>query len=176
MNTPIPDALPNDALNNSLWHFSLALYGRAPVAALCLELQDRHGGNVNVLLWCCWLGQRGHYLTEVQLAQATQRLAAWEQAVVQPLRQLRRSLKHTSLGSTIEVTPTRDAILAAELRAEQQAQAWLYRLASELGLGGQAETLAASENVSGANIASYLRFLDPSEPQHWLRRWQAVAL
>ena len=38
------------------WDFSLAVYGRPGVAPACLALQQRHGADVNLLLFCAWFG------------------------------------------------------------------------------------------------------------------------
>ncbi|MGI9492931.1 MAG: TIGR02444 family protein, partial [Geminicoccaceae bacterium] len=41
------------------WDYSLSLYGRPGVEQACLELQRRHGLNVNLLLFAFWLADRG---------------------------------------------------------------------------------------------------------------------
>ena len=43
----------------ALWRFSLTVYGRAGVPAACLALQDEGGRDVNLLLYCCWVGASG---------------------------------------------------------------------------------------------------------------------
>ena len=41
----------------SFWSFSLTVYGRPGVEAACLELQDRFGADVNLALYCLWIGR-----------------------------------------------------------------------------------------------------------------------
>ncbi len=39
--------------------YAAALYGRPGVAEACLELQERVGADVNLVLLACWLAARG---------------------------------------------------------------------------------------------------------------------
>ena len=52
------------------WAFSLDVYGRPGVAPACLALQDRHGLDVNLLLFCCWAASQGVTLDQRTLAAA----------------------------------------------------------------------------------------------------------
>jgi uncharacterized protein (TIGR02444 family) len=77
----------------SFWALSLALYGRPGVAAALIGLQDRRGLDVNMLLYCCWVGSKGRSLTVADLAEAEAVVEPWQTEVVRPLRSLRRRLK-----------------------------------------------------------------------------------
>ena len=39
-----------------LWDFSVRTYRKDGVADACLSLQNDHGADVNMLLYCCWVG------------------------------------------------------------------------------------------------------------------------
>ncbi|MBO1256846.1 TIGR02444 family protein [Alteromonas sp. 5E99-2] len=41
--------------SDGFWSFSLQVYSQPQVSEHCLYLQDNHGCNVNLLLFCCWL-------------------------------------------------------------------------------------------------------------------------
>ena len=71
---------------NDFWQFSLALYGQPGVARECLELQDKFGLNINLLLFCAWLGRRGVALGRDDLEGASRLIASWHDHVVHPLR------------------------------------------------------------------------------------------
>lgn len=43
-------------LENRFWRFSLAVYAAPGVADECLALQERCGIDVNILLFCAWVG------------------------------------------------------------------------------------------------------------------------
>ena len=55
--------------NGDLWEFSLKLYSEPGVAASCLSLQNQHGFDVNLVLFCIWYGFRHGELTEDLLEQ-----------------------------------------------------------------------------------------------------------
>ena len=45
--------------SSRFWSFSLAVYSDTAVQAECLDLQDRHGIDVNLLLFCAYVGAVG---------------------------------------------------------------------------------------------------------------------
>ena len=54
--------------HNPFWDFSLAVWGREAVEPACLDLQERHGLDVNLLLFCGWAGRRGRALDDADIA------------------------------------------------------------------------------------------------------------
>ena len=63
------DALAQAA--TALWRFSLAVYGRAGVAPECLDVQERFSVDVNLLLFCAYVGAvEAVVLSEDDLTQA----------------------------------------------------------------------------------------------------------
>ncbi len=84
------------SLEDEFWQFSLAVYGREGAGRACLSLQDRLGADVNLLLFCCWLGAaRGRILSPDELRMLIKAVAPWRSNVVTPLRGVRRYLKQT---------------------------------------------------------------------------------
>jgi uncharacterized protein (TIGR02444 family) len=123
----MPDFLPHP-----FWNFSLELYGGDGVAEACLDLQERRGCDVNILLFCCWLGASGRpTLTAERLRAILKASDAWQAAIVRPLREVRKLLKDqawiAALPETVDATRRRvaDAELAAE-HAEQLKLASLH--------------------------------------------------
>ncbi|HYX03838.1 MAG TPA: TIGR02444 family protein [Reyranella sp.] len=123
----MPDFLPHP-----FWNFSLELYAGEGVAEACLDLQDRRGCDVNILLFCCWLGASGRpTLTADRLRAILRASDGWQASVVRPLREVRRLLKDRpwpdALPETVDAVRRRvaDAELAAE-HAEQIKLASLY--------------------------------------------------
>ncbi len=74
--------------DNPFWDYASALYGRPQVEAACLELQRRHGLDVNLVLLCCWQASRGCALEPATLRRAKAAVASWQAEVVRPLRAL----------------------------------------------------------------------------------------
>lgn len=74
---------------DELWHFGEQHYGRPGVATACLQLQDEHGANVNLLLLLLLLEERGQ---SVDVAPFLPVLAA-RRGMFSHWRNLRRRLK-----------------------------------------------------------------------------------
>lgn len=99
---------------SEFWDFSIALYARPGVAPACLVLQERHGVDVNALLFCLWLGASGRGPAEPAALDAAFAAAeAWHAEIVRALRAVRKRLK-TPVGAA-------DPGLAQALRARLQA-------------------------------------------------------
>jgi uncharacterized protein (TIGR02444 family) len=130
------------------WTFSLALYARPSVSPACLELQDRYGRDVNLVLYSCWIGASGRgVLAEADLAAAETVAAPWRGAVIEPLRTARRSLKGVAGAETLYAQ-----VKALELEGERGAHRRLAALAPSPGAADRRERLAAA----GASLARYL--------------------
>jgi len=124
----------SDFLPHPFWNFSLELYSGEGVAEACLDLQERRGCDVNILLFCCWLGASGRpTLTAERLRAILAVSDAWQTEVLRPLRRVRRLLKDRPLYGPLEgalpetVEAVRRRVADAELAAEHAEQ---LRLAS----------------------------------------------
>ncbi len=98
----------------AFWRWSLASYPK--VEQTLLVLQDRYGADVNLVLFCAWIGR----LTPEALEAAEAVARPWREDVVEPLRRLRRQLKQRP-----EAAGLREQVKAAELEAERLAQGLL---------------------------------------------------
>jgi uncharacterized protein (TIGR02444 family) len=146
----MPDApLPPEI---RFWDFSLAVYGRPGVAPACLALQDRHGLDVNLLLYCGWCGSRGRALSGEEIAALDARVADWRREVVLPLRGVRRWMKTQEAAPGEEAGALRDEVKRLELEAERIEQDLLFA-------ASEGEAGAASPAAAANNMASYLAFL-----------------
>jgi uncharacterized protein (TIGR02444 family) len=104
----------------ALWDFSLAVYGREGVAPACLALQERHGVDVNLLLYCCWRAASGRGAPDrAELERIVAAIAPWHGEVVRGLRAVRQRLKSQSgPGPAGLAAALRKRIGAVELEAE----------------------------------------------------------
>ncbi|WP_448192365.1 TIGR02444 family protein [Azospirillum sp. sgz301742] len=127
--------------DDSLWRFSLAVYGRPGVDAVCLDLQDRLGADVNLLLFALWVGAVcGVRLSAAELERLSADAAAWQRNVVAPLRGVRRHLKGMAGAEAF-----RQTVKDAELESERLEQVRLCRMS---GLRpGSADWAAAEANL-----------------------------
>lgn len=120
--------------DNPFWQFSTRVYAAPEVAPECIELQDRNGIDVNVLLFAAWLGaDRRTALAAQDIERITKAIKDWSDNVVTPLRATRRKLKLMSEMTLPAVQALRSRIAEVELAAEQLEQAFLYALAADIG-------------------------------------------
>jgi uncharacterized protein (TIGR02444 family) len=128
--------------DNGFWRFSLAVYGQAEVAKECLALQDALGLDVNILLFCAWLGTHSVALQRQDIEAALRAVAAWQDDVVRPLRTARQRAKALSGDEDF-----RADIKDSEIKAEQIEQAMLFAYSQELRKRKDAESDRVAENV-----------------------------
>lgn len=126
--------MPAKHQSESFWDFSVRTYRTEGVPDACLSLQNDYGADVNMLLYCCWVGANsGQFGTEL-FAQAKTFSTTWAEHVVVPLRRARTWMKQ--MGCTAEQIPTddcmrlRDKIKSAEFAAEKLQQDVLESLLS----------------------------------------------
>lgn len=113
----------NKQTAEAFWRFSLMVYGRPGVATALIELQDRGGHNVNLILFGLWLAiARGRRLDATGLARARAAIENLDRDVVRPLRNLRRALKD---DPDRDIQKLRKRVLALEVAAERRIQARL---------------------------------------------------
>ena len=111
---------------DACWAYALTLYARRGVERACLDLQNHYALNVNVVLFCLWAGHSGRAeLTMATLAPAVTHCLAWDDAVVAPLRRLRRRLRDDAIVPGVsdrDRCALRRRLLRDELAAERVAQ------------------------------------------------------
>lgn len=143
------DELEKTTEKEAFWRFSLAFYERSGVADALIALQDRDGFDVNLILFALWLGVSGRgTLRGDALATAERVAATLRSEFVEPLRSLRRKLRHHPDG---DVRKLREGVKALELAGEKLVQERLARLA------GCARTDPRGWRATAhANLALYL--------------------
>jgi uncharacterized protein (TIGR02444 family) len=139
--------------DNEFWRFSLAVYKPADVAAECLALQEAVGLDVNLLLFCAWLGTRAIVLSRSDIEAASRVVASWHASVVRPLRGVRRHIK-TQYGDAFE--NLRSRVKDDELQAEQVEQAMLFAYAQ--GIQSSADG-ADRRGAVARNVNEYISML-----------------
>ncbi len=112
---------------NPFWDFSLNAYDRSGVAEACLALQERHGLDVNLLLFAAWAGYCGRRLSAEEMAEIVSAAAAWHSEVVRPLRAVRSWLKGQATVPDVLGESLRGGVKAMELQAEMLQQLLLHQ-------------------------------------------------
>ena len=110
--------------DNSFWDFSLSVYSRPHVADACVFLQDRYELDVNLLLFCIWVGDAGKKPLEADaLRDCMRRTRDWRTRVIEPLRSIRRACRAEPLGvPEFLLEACVPSMRDAELDAERVAQ------------------------------------------------------
>lgn len=122
-------------LDNPFWHFSQKVYAAPGVAAECLALQRDLSIDVNVLLFCAWLGAgRRISLDAAAMASVDDAVGSWHNTAVCPLRTVRENIKTLPEMAHEDVMALRKQVAASELRAEQIEQAMLFGWAEALSV------------------------------------------
>ncbi len=148
-----------------MWTFSLELYAREGVAGQCLDLQDRLGVDVNLLLYAVFAATRGVEVSAADLAAVEAGIAEFRDQVLRPQRALRRRLDKQGDG-----VDARQAMLDAELALErlQQDRMWQARRpsgewasgAGAMPLRGNLGALAAHSKISEAELEDFALTLE----------------
>lgn len=108
-------------LNHPFWKFSIKIYAEPQVEKALLQLQDKHGLNINLILYCCWYAFRGQgRLNKNELKDLIQCVQYWHDKVTLPLRRLRLVIKKYKEKTSLQSLYT--DILQHELFAEQVEQ------------------------------------------------------
>lgn len=137
--------------------WSALAYGAPGAEETLLALQDAHGLNVVLLLWCVWIAARFGEPDEAAMRRAMMVADEWETGVVAPIRRVRRLLK-----SKPAVDALRAQVKAVELAAEAELQSALEALAA-LHLRPAADGDAAAR--ARRTLAAYARLAEaPKTP------------
>lgn len=111
----------------AFWRWSVQRYGRPGVAAFCLDLQDRAGRDVNLVLLLVFLAEQGRRpLDACEIAAVERAAAPFRQWALLPARARRRALK-------AEGGPAYEAAKAAELDLERESQRQMLAALPPLG-------------------------------------------
>jgi uncharacterized protein (TIGR02444 family) len=146
------ETAPSSA-GSPFWRFSLRLYRLPGVAEACISLQEESGADVNLLLFLLWHGIQQRRVSAAEVARLEQKIAAWREQAIIPLRTIRRALKSPQglvEAGTAEVFRTR--IKAVELEAERLQQEAMFDLVRVSLLG---EPAASVVEAARANVAAY---------------------
>jgi uncharacterized protein (TIGR02444 family) len=142
------------SLDTPLWHFSLAVYRREGVQDECLDVQERLGVDVNLLMFCAYVGAvESVALSDQEVADAAAAIGTWNADMVHALRQVRRTLKPWGAGGQGEISQVAEAlrvkVKGADLEAEriEQAMLWVWLRARAAGWRHAGRQAALDANV-----------------------------
>lgn len=147
----------NKGAPSPFWTFSLSVYGRKGVPPACLTLQDLSGVDVNVLLFCLFLGSRGRSVSRADVEAIRDVVEPWRRDIVVAIRMARRALKDPPApfeGPAVD--QLRKNVKAAELEAERIQQEMLYVSFDATSYGSPASDVASA---CAGNVEAYRQAL-----------------
>lgn len=147
-----------DFPTSELWNYSTQIWTLPDVETICLDLQDNYDANVNMLLYCCWIGDKNLSLNDDDLQALLDTVQPW-QTIIKPLRDSRKMMKQQliALPSSM-IDQTVSNITEMELNAEHMTQ-----LALEKVLRPEQISPCVDQNgieCSLSNIKTYINSLD----------------
>jgi uncharacterized protein (TIGR02444 family) len=144
------------ATASDFWNFSLRIYAQPKIADACLDLQDRFGADVNLVLFMLWAAAQERRLDPMEIEKVALFVENWRKHIIAPLRLARRALKAPPRGWPVEETESlRQRVKADELEAERLQQDAMSAFFAIDRAGRSDSSLAAAKSNLG-NYASRL--------------------
>jgi len=142
---------------SEFWEFSLEVYGRQNVPGLCLELQDKVGADINIVLFLLWLGRQKLVIKEANgIELILDCVAPWHRQIVKSMRTARREMKEWPVPDEAFRDVLRTDIQKLEIHSEQIEQSMLYELFETQSKEFIISSNQAEEAVMLENLSHYL--------------------
>lgn len=139
--------------NSNFWNYSTQIYQLPEVADICLHLQNTCAADVNILLYCCWTGDQRIALTTDDIQALLNISSPWQSAVLKPLREARKVLKHQIIAMPAELhNKTLNNLAEMEINAEHMEQ---LNMEKTLDLSARTASAAAAIDVTARNLMLY---------------------
>ena len=82
---------------SEFWSYSTDVYQRPEIEKTCLEMQNQYQADINILLYCCWLGEKRIQLTEADIKTLVDTSQPWQTNILSHLRAARTILKTSNI-------------------------------------------------------------------------------
>ena len=120
-------------MEEEFWEYSKKIYAQSYTSFLWL--QDRRSLDVNLLLFCYWLGKKGRRLSIEEVNRCCENVKSLRQQFILPLRSSRHFLKNIDLPTDYE--KLKRAILDVELEGERIEQRILVASLPDISVEGK---------------------------------------
>ncbi len=152
-----------DFPNSEFWNYSTHLWTLPEVESICLTLQNDFDANVNLLLYCCWVGDKNLRLNEDDLQILLDTVQPW-QTIIKPLRASRKMMQQQAIAMPANMKDqTITNLTEMELNAEHMTQLALEKALKPENIADSNNSSTTHENSIEcclSNIKSYLKTLD----------------
>lgn len=140
---------------HEFWDFSIEVYSAEGVPHACILLQEKHRIDVNILLFCCWLGASGRgVLSGQETARMMEAVGPWNDGVVRALRAVRGLMKGGMPPAPLDLSnPLRGRIADIEIDCEHVEQ---LMLAGAIDRPAATITTEQAADDAVTNLAGYI--------------------
>jgi uncharacterized protein (TIGR02444 family) len=115
--------------DSELWSFSNQTYKLPEVEGACLELQNNFDADINIILYCLWVAEKGIKLTAEDVMVLIQTTLPWQKSILKPLRDARKMMKQHIIAMPSELLDLTVSNLGEmELNAEHMSQLALEKI------------------------------------------------
>ncbi len=147
-----------DFPKSEFWTYSSQIWTLPEVENICLELQSSCDANVNMLLYCCWIGDKKLNLNDDDLQLLLDTIQPW-QSIIKPLRDSRRMMQQHLIAMPANmVDQTVTNMSEMEVNAEHMTQLALEKTLNLKNLNASDDLSDIESSLS--NINRYLNTLD----------------
>lgn len=115
--------------DSELWSFSDQTYRLPEVKDTCLDLQNNFDADINIILYCLWVADKGITLSLQDVALLIQTTLPWQKTILKPLRDARQMIKQHIIAMPADLLDQTVANLSEmELNAEHMSQLALEKI------------------------------------------------
>jgi len=155
-----------DFPNSELWNYSTQIWTLPDVEKICLTLQTNFDTDTNMLLYCCWVGDKNLNLNDDDLQALLDTIQPW-QTIIKPLRESRKLIQQQSIAMPSSLKDqTISNMNDMELNAEHMAQLALEKALKLENIASYAQKTEGQDTENNGigcslvNIKTYLSALD----------------
>ena len=156
-----------DYPNSEFWNYSTQIWTLPGIEPVCLEFQNNYDANVNILLYCCWVGDKKLSINDDDVQVLLDTAQPW-QTIIKPLRDSRKMMQQNLMAMPSEmIEQTTSNICEMELNAEHMEQLALEKALNlsqvtpctdtsniECSLNNLNRYLQSIESITSVNVLS----------------------
>jgi len=147
-----------DFPNSELWNYSTQTWTLPEVELTCLEMQNDYDININILLYCCWVGDKSLLLNDDDMQTLLDTVQPW-QIIIKPLRDSRKMMQQQLIAMPANmVDQTVANISEMELNAEHMTQLAMEKVLKQESISSASDQ--SNIECSLNNIKVYINSLE----------------
>lgn len=145
--------------DSEFWTFSGQTYSLADVEEICLKLQNLYDADINIILYCFWVAEKGILLSHDDVHLLIKTTEPWQKSILKPLRDARRMMKQHIIAMPSDMLDqTVSNLSEMELNAEHMSQLALEKV---INFNHQTvKTELTAIECASTNLSTYLGQLE----------------